>query len=139
MTKHILALTYKPKIPGVLTGKITQTIRPLSDKRKNKNDLIMFHGWSDKPYRSKWSFRTPWWKIKQVFDFHFDTDDGKRIIRKVNQYDNFYTVSDREMQHIAKLDGFAGFQQMFDWFYKTYSSELWELMFTCIRWEYKEG
>ncbi len=23
----------------------------------------MFHGWQGKPYRSKWSFRTPYWNV----------------------------------------------------------------------------
>lgn len=27
----------------------------------------MITGWDGRPYRSKWSFRTPYWKVKHVF------------------------------------------------------------------------
>lgn len=58
---HVRPLTYAPKIQPVLEGKCTQTIRP--KRLINVGDLIMFHGWSGKPYRSKWSFRTPYWPV----------------------------------------------------------------------------
>lgn len=59
--KHILPLTYKPKIQAVREGRCRQTIR--AGRKFQVGDLVMFHGWEGKPYRSKWSFRTPWWKI----------------------------------------------------------------------------
>ena len=66
MRKHVLPLTYAPKIPAVLDGRCRQTIRA---GRKFKNgDLVMFHGWEGLPYRSKWSFRTPYFKIHTVWD-----------------------------------------------------------------------
>lgn len=59
--KWNLPLTYAPKIPAVLDGRCTQTIRA---RRKFKlGDLISFHGWSGKPYRSTWSFRTPYYEV----------------------------------------------------------------------------
>jgi hypothetical protein len=61
MRKHVLPLTYPPKIPAVLKGECTQSIR--EGQRFSIGDLIMFHGWEGKPYRSKWSFRTPYWPI----------------------------------------------------------------------------
>lgn len=64
MRKHVLPLTYPQKIPAVLKGNCSQSIRVGS--RINIGDLIMFHGWEGKPYRSKWSFRTPYWPIWYV-------------------------------------------------------------------------
>lgn len=54
--KRILPLTYPPKVGPVREGKYTQTIRP--GRKFRIGDLVMFHGWEGKPYRSKWSFRT---------------------------------------------------------------------------------
>jgi len=64
--KHILPLTYAPKIPAVLSGECTQTIR--AGRRFKKGDLVMLHGWEGRPYRSKWSFRTPYYEIHTVWD-----------------------------------------------------------------------
>jgi hypothetical protein len=66
MRKHVLPLTYAPKIPAVLEGRCTQTIR--AGRRFKVGDLVMFHGWEGRPYHSKWSFRTPYWKIHTVWD-----------------------------------------------------------------------
>ena len=64
--KHILPLTYLPKIPAVLEGRCTQTIR--TGWKFQVGDLVMFHGWEGRPYRSKWSFRTPYWEIQKTID-----------------------------------------------------------------------
>ncbi|HPM61110.1 MAG TPA: hypothetical protein PK955_01380 [Methanoregulaceae archaeon] len=64
--KHVLPLTYKPKIPAVLEGRCTQTIR--AGRRFKVGNLVMFHGWEGQPYRSKWSFRTPYWPIHTVWN-----------------------------------------------------------------------
>ena len=55
MSKFVRAFTYAPKIEGVKDGTITQTIRP--GMKLRKGDEILFHGWSDKPYRSPWNWR----------------------------------------------------------------------------------
>ncbi|MFA4972418.1 MAG: hypothetical protein WC683_07375 [bacterium] len=65
MTRY-LPLTYAPKIPKVLAGECTQTIRP--GHGKLVGEFIAFHGWEGKPYRSKWSFRTPYWRLTEVID-----------------------------------------------------------------------
>ncbi len=55
MAKHVLSMTYPPKIDAVQAGMCTQTIR---GKWKIKvGDSILFHGWTDpkKPYRSPWN------------------------------------------------------------------------------------
>jgi len=133
--KHILPLTYEPKIPDVRNGKCTQTIRPISyTKSKQVNDLVMFHGWSGKPYRSKWSFRTPYWEIKCVFDIVF-TYNG---IKKANAYDEFIELSSKDIDEIAVLDGFKNIKEMMIEFYEMYGEKLYDMVFSVIRWKYKE-
>ena len=66
MTKYNLPLTYAPKIPKVLSGECRQTIRV--GNKFQPYDLISFHGWEGKPYRSPWSFRTPYFEIVLVED-----------------------------------------------------------------------
>ena len=62
--KWNLPLTYTPKIPGVLNGSIRQTIRV--GRKFSPGDLVSFHGWSGRPYRSPWSFRTQYAVLKAV-------------------------------------------------------------------------
>jgi len=62
--RYNLPLTYTPKIPGVLAGTIRQTIRV--GRRYGVGDDVSFHGWSGRPYRSKWSFRTPYFELSEV-------------------------------------------------------------------------
>ncbi len=62
--KYNLPLTYKPKIPKVLNGECRQTIR--IGRKFQVGDLISFHGWEGTPYRSKWSFRTPYFEVESV-------------------------------------------------------------------------
>ena len=58
MKKWNLSLTYLPKIAGVCDGSIRQTIRV--GRKFGVGDLVSFHGWEGIPYRSRWSFRTPY-------------------------------------------------------------------------------
>ena len=60
----IRPLTYAPKIPGVLDGTIRQAIRV--GQKLAAGDRILFHGWAGTPYRSKWSFRTPYFTLIAV-------------------------------------------------------------------------
>lgn len=55
MTKHVMAITYPPKIEPVKDGRCIQTIR--KGRKVSVGDEILFHGWSGKPYRSKWDWR----------------------------------------------------------------------------------
>lgn len=59
--KWNIPLTYAPKIPGVCDGSIRQTIRV--GRKFSVGDLVSFHGWEGRPYRSKWSFRTPYFRL----------------------------------------------------------------------------
>jgi len=61
MRSYWLPLTYPPKIPKVLSGECTQTIRP--GRKYRVGDRVAFHGWGGTPYRSKWSFKTPYWEV----------------------------------------------------------------------------
>ncbi len=61
MRKHVIPLTYAPKIQPVLSGRCTQTIR--AGRKFKVGDLVSFHGWEGRPYHSKWSFRTPYWTV----------------------------------------------------------------------------
>lgn len=55
MRKHVMALTYPPKIEPVQDGRCTQTIR--KGDKVSEGDEILFHGWTDRAYRSPWSWR----------------------------------------------------------------------------------
>jgi len=50
-----MSITYQPKIEPVQDGRCTQTIR--KGDKVSVGDEILFHGWSGRPYRSKWSWR----------------------------------------------------------------------------------
>ena len=65
-SRYWLPLTYAPKIPGVLAGTIRQTIRVAGKTRYQAGDLIAFHGWAGKPYRSPWSFRTEYFELREA-------------------------------------------------------------------------
>ncbi|MFH1515282.1 MAG: hypothetical protein ABIG42_07465 [bacterium] len=53
--KHVMAISYQPKIEPVKDGRCTQTIR--KGHRVDVGDEILFHGWVGRPYRSKWNWR----------------------------------------------------------------------------------
>jgi hypothetical protein len=63
-----LPLTYAPKIPGVLSGEIRQTLRVDSKDPLEVEDMIAFHGWQGRPYRSPWSFRTGYFTLNMATD-----------------------------------------------------------------------
>ena len=63
--KYNLSITYEPKIEGVRNGTIRQTIR--TGRRFQVGDLVSFHGWQGKPYRSPWSWRTPYFELTEVY------------------------------------------------------------------------
>jgi len=57
MARHVKSFTYEPKIKAVRSGECTQTIRPLGSRPIRAGDTITFHGWDERPYWSKWSWR----------------------------------------------------------------------------------
>ena len=52
MPKKYMVISYPPKIKPVNDGRCTQTIR--KGNKINVGDIIEFHNWKDKAYRSKW-------------------------------------------------------------------------------------
>ena len=57
MTRHVMALTYRPKAQAVIDGNCRQTIRKVGKRTICPEDIITFHGWQGRPYRSPWSWR----------------------------------------------------------------------------------
>jgi len=92
---RFLPLTYKPKIPGVLDGTITQSIR-LTDLKVG--DYIAFHGWSGKPYHSPWSFRTPFMSVRHAEPITIRKDTIYFPNEKV-------AVKACDLNYLAALDG----------------------------------
>jgi len=57
LQKFVKAFTYEPKIKAILDKTCKQTIRPLGKQPIERGDEILFHGWQDRPYFSKWSWQ----------------------------------------------------------------------------------
>jgi hypothetical protein len=63
---HHLSITYKPKIPGIISGDIRCDIRIGRKGRFKVGELVEFHGWQERPYWSPWSWRTKPYKLIAV-------------------------------------------------------------------------
>ena len=134
--KHVLPLTYKPKIENVRKGICKQTIRPVSIKKPKKiDDLIMFHGWSGKPYTSPWNWRTDYFIITEVFTIKFNIKRNfeKAVFEGDILRDNI-PMNDFDKEDLAARDGFKDLQDMYSYFFFNYP-ELRDMMFKVIRWE----
>ena len=94
---HIKALTYAPKIPAVLSGVVRQTIRPQG--KVGNNDIILFHGWQGKPYRSPWS-----WRLKVQLNMIYNIEVFKEGIIH-GDTGKLIKWRSRTMDATAKLDG----------------------------------
>ena len=92
--KWNIPLTYEPKIAGVRDGTIRQTIR--AGAKYRIGDLVSFHGWSGRPYRSPWSFRTPYCSLIQVIPITI-YPSGIEAPGEVRRWDL--------LDEIARLDG----------------------------------
>ena len=58
MARHVMALTYAPKIEAVKSGACCQTIRRYNYERpKRPGDKLILHTWAGRPYRSQWDWR----------------------------------------------------------------------------------
>ena len=67
MSRHVMAITYEPKVFPLRYGGCRQTIRRIGKKNISRGDVITFHGWQGRPYRSKWS----WQKEVVVKEVHW--------------------------------------------------------------------
>jgi hypothetical protein len=101
---RIVPLTYQPKIPGVQAGTINQTFR-IRKKEKGpvklkEGDYISFHGWEGIPYRSPWSWRTPYCKIVMAFPI---------LVRNAGIYfdkeKKCIGIGDQKLDLLAERDG----------------------------------
>ncbi|MCK5606842.1 hypothetical protein KAR91_33375 [Candidatus Pacearchaeota archaeon] len=119
MKKHVMALTYPPKIEAVRNGECTQTIR--IGERVAVGDSILFHGWEGKPYRSKWDWRKRvvvtevipvcfsyygmhW--IIEGNDFYSFFEWGEPVIDKLAMSDNILPPTGWELRKVLfKLNG----------------------------------
>lgn len=135
MKKHVLPLTYVPKIQDVRDGVCTQTIRPLGTRPKVVGDLVMFHGWTNGRY-SKWSWRTPYWTITTVFEIKIldDCMIGRPRSKSRFQCEASYTIEGCDADDIAVRDGFKCYEEMYQQFKKMYGHQLEKLLFQVIRW-----
>lgn len=61
-----IPLTYEPKIEAVRNRLCNQSIR--KDDKFIVGDRVSFHGWEGVPYRSPWSFRTPYFPLTHVIN-----------------------------------------------------------------------
>jgi len=135
MAKHCLSLTYEPKIPAVRNGSCTQTIRPLGSVEKHVGDWVMFHGWSDKPYRSPWSWRTSYWELEYTASVKFYP----------GQMFEVFTVTEpvaypkEKMDEIARRDWFSDYEVMFQQFRLMYKKKLESMIFQILRWDPKKA
>lgn len=103
MRKWNLAITYVPKIAGVVSGEVSQTIR--NGLKYKEGDVISFHGWEGRPYRSKWSFRTPYMPIIHVCDVRM-CGDGVEFIKE-GDVEIGVMVPWNNLDELAKRDGIS--------------------------------
>jgi hypothetical protein len=96
--RKFLPLTYAPKIAGVLEGKITQTIRV--NTILEVGDQIAFHGWEGTPYKSPWSFRTPYMDIIWAEPIRIHADFIYYPWEKIR-----IPAGGPELKYLAALDG----------------------------------
>jgi len=95
--KWNLPLTYRPKIARVASGEIRQTIRP--GLKYTVGDWVAVHGWEGRPYRSRWTGRTPYFELKKVIDIVlFPEGIG-------NQWICLIPWGDRAADELAQRDG----------------------------------
>jgi len=100
MKKHVMAITYKPKIIPVLDNSCFQTIR--KGRKVSVGDSILFHGWIGKPYRSKWSWEK---RVKVTMTTSIIVfDEGISIINKEGEIGPVAHWSGDYCDRLAKED-----------------------------------
>ena len=99
MTKHILAMSYKPKIEKVFLGICCQTIRIQRKKPFEVGDTATIFEWSGKPYHSRWGRRLEV-EITDVEDIIIYDDI---VRRRVNEYE-CENVLWSELDFLAEAD-----------------------------------
>lgn len=108
MTRHVMAITYEQKIEPVRCGDCRQTIRTIGKRKISIGDIITFHGWTGRPYRSKWSWRkevtvTKIIKILISIDGMVDMDD----ISTIHKWDSYAVNLIADNDYIVPATGAA--------------------------------
>lgn len=138
MRKWVMSFTYQPKIDGVRSGNITQTIR--GAKGIKVGDEILFHGWSGLPYRSKWN-----WRLRVVVTdvLRFWFDEGRVIPQDAEvEEDGYLPVwrwDDPRVDELAQRDGIdPPFGEDLKETLKSLNGKDWESYYEVIRWRVKK-
>ena len=110
MKKWNVPLTYEPKIPKVISGECTQTIR--TGRKYRVGDLIRFYTWEGRPYHSKRRTITPYFEIDQIMDMRIFNDIvwiENPNIKQIVLFGKLYKKGDwhpwRDLNWLANLDG----------------------------------
>lgn len=99
MKKHVMSLTYEPKLDAVFNDICHQTIR---HKSVEVGDEILFHEWTGKPYRSKWGRRI---KVKVTkVDSIIVIGDSIGFIQKKGTFLDKYNINHWKCDRLAELD-----------------------------------
>ncbi|MDY6969786.1 MAG: hypothetical protein SVR08_14160 [Spirochaetota bacterium] len=102
--KHIISMTYKPKIEKVFSGVCCQTIRTLRKKSFEVGDQATIFEWSGRPYYSEWGRRLEV-KIIDAEDLIIYEDC---VFRNYSYEPNtFYRYLWSEMSVLAHADGIS--------------------------------
>jgi len=107
-----LPLTYGPKIEAVKKGDCFQTIRELNQERpKTLEDKIRFHTWVNRPYRSKWDWRSPLLDLTEILRIMHDPFNGWNwaSLRECNHSGLFFhhaesRINNLELLRLAQMD-----------------------------------
>ena len=101
MKKHVMAITYEPKIEAVRAGDCCQTIR--QKHRVSVGDTILLHGWRGAPYRTTWNWRMQV-TVTEVIPVMLDYYAGIGIDVGPEYGYAWYMWSGLYASHLAKLD-----------------------------------
>jgi hypothetical protein len=82
-------------------------------------DQMRFFVWVGKPYRSKQIIVTPYFEVKQVWDFECTMEYGGLKIMTIN---GLHKSSNYEK--LATNDGFKSINDLMDWFDKPFKGQL---------------
>lgn len=106
MTTHVRMLQ-AIFVPKVRAGTKIHTIRPTPKRRPVSGDIIDFHTWDGKAYRSGRTYQFSV-RVSRCEDIRL-SNDGVRIA-------NGAPLNKKELNKLAVCDGFDNWERMHDWF-----------------------
>lgn len=102
MKKHVMGMTYQPKIDAVFNGACFQTIR--QGLKISVGDEILFYTWTGRPYRSKWDKRLRV-VVREIIDLVVDWDRGIIVNGTAWDWNSPAVELLAETDHIAPATG----------------------------------